>query len=288
MQTQQQNFRIQIYVLSIGFVLFALKLVAYEMTNSVAVLSDALEGIINIVTGSFGLYALYLATLPRDENHPYGHGKAEFVTAGLEGLLIGLAGMIIAYEGVHGLFHRRELMRLDLGIVLITIAGVVNFIVGWYAARKGKANNSLALESTGKHLMSDAYTTIGITIALIIIDLTGFVWLDAIVSILLALLLMWMGYTIVRKSLSGMMDEADEKLVTEIEAILEKNKKLEWQRFKGIRVMQSGSTIHIDGFVYLPPELTVKEADQHLKDIHELMVLHFGDTTETAFVVRAG
>lgn len=275
-------------MLAAGLVLFVVKLVAWQMTNSVAVLSDALEGIINIVTGSFGLYALYLAKLPRDENHPYGHGKAEFVTAGLEGLLIGLAGIVIAYEGVMSFFHPRELTRLDIGILLVSIAGVVNFFVGWFAVKKGKINKSMALESTGKHLMSDAYTTLGITGALVVIEFTGATWLDAVVSVGLALLLLWMGYRIVRKSLSGVMDEADEQLVKEIKSILENHKKPEWLRFKGIRVIRSGSTIHIDGFVYLPSNYTVLQADQNITEIHELMVEHFGNSTETAFVVRAG
>lgn len=288
MSTQHQNFKVQIYVLSVGLVLFVVKLVAWQLTNSVAVLSDALEGIINIVTGSFGLYALHLAKLPRDENHPYGHGKAEFVTAGLEGLLIGLAGIVIAIEGSMSIFNPREITRLDVGILLVSIAGVANFFVGWFAVKKGRLNKSIALESTGKHLVSDAYTTLGITAALVVIDFTGALWLDAVVSIGLALLLLWMGYKIVRKSLSGVMDEADEQLVEEIKTILENNKKNEWLRFKGIRVIQSGSTIHIDGFVYLPSNFTVLQADQNLREIHELLVEHFGNTTETAFVVRAG
>lgn len=287
MNLQQQNFRIQFYVLSIGFVLFVLKFVAWYMTNSVAILSDALEGIINIVTGFFGLYALYLAKLPRDENHPYGHGKAEFITAGLEGILIGLAGIYIAYEGVYSFFHPEPLARLDLGILLVSIAGVVNFFLGFYTNRMGKENKSMALESTGKHLMSDAYTTLGITLALVVMHFTHAVWLDAVISVCLALLLIWMGYKIIRKSLSGVMDEADEKLVSEIHAVLQKYKKPEWTNFKGIRVIQSGSAIHIDGFVYLPQDFTVLQADHSLKEIHELLVSHFGSSTETAFVVRA-
>lgn len=287
MSVQQQNFKIQSYILVIGVVLFVMKFIAWYMTNSVAILSDALEGIINIVTGAFGLYALFLAKLPRDDNHPYGHGKAEFVTAGLEGLLIALAGIFIAFEGGMALFKPRELARLDLGIVLVSIAGIMNLLLGWYALRKGKRNKSIALESTGKHLISDAYTTVGITVALIVYEFTGAVWIDPIVSIALALMLIWIGYRIVRKSLSGVMDEADEHLVNEIITILKDNQKPEWTRFKGIRVLQSGNIIHIDGFVYLPPHFTVLEADQSLREIHELLVKHYGDGTETAFVVRA-
>jgi cation diffusion facilitator family transporter len=287
MSIQNQNFKIQSYLLVIGVVLFAMKFIAWFMTNSVAILSDALEGIVNIVTGAFGLYALFLAKLPSDDNHPYGHGKAEFVTAGLEGILIAVAGIFIAFEGVQVLFKPHELAHLDLGIVLVSIVGIINLLLGWYAIQKGKRNKSIGLESTGKHLISDAYTTIGITAALIIYEFTGAIWIDSVVSIFLALLLMWMGYRIIRKSLSGVMDEADEQLINEIKTILRDNQKPEWTRFKGIRVIQSGKVIHIDGFVYLPPHFTVLEADQSLREIHELLVRHYGDGTETAFVVRA-
>ena len=287
MNLQNENYRIQRVVLLIGVFLFAIKIVAWLMTNSVAILSDALEGIINIVTGFFGLYALYLAKLPRDENHPYGHGKAEFITAGVEGILIGLAGIYIAYEGMFSFFQPKPLARLDIGILLVSVAGVVNYLLGYYALKKGSMNKSIALESTGKHLMFDAYTTLGITLALVVINYTGLLWLDALISILLAMLLMVMGYKIVRKSLSGVMDEADEKLVEQIHHILQNHQKPEWTRFKGIRVIQSGSAIHIDGFVYLPQDFTVLQADHCLTEIHELLVDHFGPSTETAFVVRA-
>jgi cation diffusion facilitator family transporter len=284
---REKNFKTQGIILSLGLFLFGVKFIAWFLTDSVSILSDALEGIINIVTGTFGLYALYLVKLPSDDNHPYGHGKAEFVTAGVEGLLIMLAGVYIAIEGSVALFYPRSIGRIDLGIFLISVAGMVNFALGWYALKKGKENKSFALESTGKHLISDAYTTLGITMGLLVMHLTGELWIDALISVILAALLMRMGYKIVRKSLSGMMDEADEELVKEIIEILGRNKKPEWVRFKGIRVIQSGSIIHIDGFVYLPPDFTVFAADQTLREIHDLLVLNFGDGTETAFVVRA-
>lgn len=284
---REKNFKTQGIILCLGLFLFGIKFIAWFITDSVSILSDALEGIINIVTGTFGLYALYLVKLPSDDNHPYGHGKAEFVTAGVEGLLIILAGGYIAIEGAVALFYPRPIGRIDLGIFLISVAGLVNFALGWYSLKKGKENKSFALESTGKHLISDAYTTLGITLGLLVMHVTGALWIDALISILLAVLLMRMGYKIVRKSLSGMMDEADEELVKEIIEILLKSKKPEWVRFKGIRVIQSGSIIHIDGYVYLPPDFTVLAADQTLREIHDLLVLNFGDGTETAFVVRA-
>lgn len=257
------------------------------MTKSIAILSDALEGIINIVTGAFGLYALYLATIPKDSNHPYGHGKAEFVTAGIEGFLIALAGLGIAYKGVISFIHPEPLKHLDWGILLVSVVGITNFIMGWISAKKGKRNRSLALESTGKHLISDAYTTLGISLALSIVFYTNAYWIDGVISIILAIILIYMGYKIIRKALSGVMDEADETLIQEIIQVLEEKRHESWKRFKGIRVIRSGSNIHIDGIVYLPAEMTVKEAEICLVNIHEILVGKYGEFTETAFIVRA-
>lgn len=287
MTIQKSNFKTQRYILSIGIILFAIKVVAWQMTKSVAILSDALEGIINIVTGAFGLYALYLATIPKDSNHPYGHGKAEFVTAGVEGLLIAIAGIGIAYKGILSLIYPEALQHLDWGIFLVSVVGVINFILGWISAQKGKRNRSLALESTGKHLMSDAYTTVGISIALGIVFYTDAYWIDGAISIILAGILMLMGYKIIRKALSGVMDEADEALVNEIIQVLSEKRHPDWRRFKGIRVIRSGSNIHIDGVVYLPADMPVKEAEICLVNIHTLLAEKYGEFTETAFIVRA-
>lgn len=288
MQIAQENFKIQTYILGIGVFLFVLKFSAWYLTKSVAVLSDALEGVINIITGLLGLYALYLATIPSDKNHPYGHGKAEFITAGAEGVMISLAGIAIAYKGVMSFIRPETLQNLDWGILLVALAGLVNFGLGWYGAVKGKANRSPALESTGKHLLSDAYTTIGVTISLVVVYFTKAYWIDGVVSFVLAILLIYMGYKIIRKALGGVMDETDVKLVQEIKDVLAHNKQPDWLAFENIRVIKSGSLIHIDGIVVLPKGMTVEQAQQKLGDIQNLMTQHFGEETETAFVVHAG
>lgn len=288
MHIAKENFKIQTYILSIGMLLFVLKFSAWYLTKSIAVLSDALEGVVNIITGILGLYALYLSTMPSDKNHPYGHGKAEFITAGAEGILISLAGIAIAYKGVRSLIHPEALQNLDWGILLVALAGLVNFGLGWFGAKKGKANRSPALESTGKHLLSDAYTTIGVTLSLVLVFFTKAYWIDGVVSFILAVLLIYMGYKIIRKSLGGVMDEADVLLVQEIKNVLHQDKQNDWLGFENIRVIKSGSHIHIDGVLFLPREMTVEQAQEVLITIQKLMVQHFGAETETAFVVNAG
>src|ERR1700754_156829 len=155
MDKAQENISIQRWVAIIGTLLFFLKLAAYYLTQSVAVLTDALESTVNVIAGAIGLFSLYVAAKPRDEDHPYGHGKAEFLSAAVEGSLVLMAGLIIIYEAVIDFIHPHPLQSLDKGIYIIAFTAVVNFIVGTYCVYKGKRNNSIQLVSGGRHLQTD-------------------------------------------------------------------------------------------------------------------------------------
>ena len=162
MNTAQQNLRVQKWVAIISVLLLAVKLIAYYSTHSVSILTDALESIVNVAAGFIGLYSLYVAAIPRDRNHPYGHGKAEFISAAVEGTMITSAGAIIIYKAIQHLVYPVELRQLNFGIWLVTAAAVVNYIVGFFCLRTGRKNNSPALIASGKHLQSDTYSTFGI------------------------------------------------------------------------------------------------------------------------------
>jgi len=135
---QQENYQFQKVIAATGLLLFAVKLTAWYLTNSVAILTDALEGIVNVISAFIGLYSLYLSSLPKDKNHPYGHGKAEFLSAALEGVMIAFAGIWIIFEAINHIINPQQIKELDLGIILIVIAALVNFIVGFIAIKKGK------------------------------------------------------------------------------------------------------------------------------------------------------
>jgi len=169
LKTSAQNLQIQKWVAGISILLLAVKFLAFYFTNSVAVLTDAMESIVNVVAGFIGLYSLYVSAKPKDKDHPYGHGKAEFLSAAIEGTLIGVAGTLILYKAIQHLIHPVSLKKLDTGIVLIGITAIINFITGYYCARTGRKNNSLALEASGKHLQSDTYSTLGIIAGLMLL-----------------------------------------------------------------------------------------------------------------------
>ncbi|HEY1201158.1 MAG TPA: cation diffusion facilitator family transporter, partial [Niastella sp.] len=201
MTSGKENLRIQKWVVIVAVLLFIIKMVAFWVTQSVAILTDALESTVNVIAGFIGLYSLYIASKPRDENHPYGHGKAEFLSAAVEGTLIIVAGLVIVYESVLHFIYPKELQQLDRGIILVAITAVVNFVVGFISIRNGKKNNSLALVASGKHLQSDTYSTLGIILGLVLIKLTGLTWLDSVTAIVFAFIIIYTGYTILRHSL---------------------------------------------------------------------------------------
>ncbi|MBL7943401.1 MAG: cation transporter, partial [Flavobacteriales bacterium] len=190
------NISLQRWIAFVSLALFIVKIGAWLLTGSVAVLTDALESVVNVIAAFIGLYSLRLSALPRDRNHPYGHGKIEFVSAGFEGALISLAGVVIIVEGIRNLWYPHELRQLDLGIALVLLSAVVNFLMGMWAERRGRASNSLALQSSGAHLKSDTWSTVGLVIGLIVIRITGLKWLDSVVAIGFALYIIYTGYVI--------------------------------------------------------------------------------------------
>ncbi|MGY0037296.1 cation diffusion facilitator family transporter [Pedobacter sp. NJ-S-72] len=180
---------------------------AYFITHSNAILTDAAESIVNVLATSFAFYSIYLATLPKDENHPYGHGKVEFFSAFVEGVLIAIAGLIIIVKSSYDLVVSREIHQLLDGAIIIGITGVINMLVGYYLINTGKKYNSLTLEADGKHLLTDAVTSAGLVVGILLIKVTEIYWLDSVISILLGLYIVYSGYKLTRKSVGGLMDE---------------------------------------------------------------------------------
>ncbi|MFK7908069.1 MAG: cation diffusion facilitator family transporter, partial [Chitinophagales bacterium] len=160
------NIRVQWLAVLVGLLLLIVKFVAYFWTNSNAILTDALESIVNVLAGVFTLVSLYFAARPKDRNHPYGHGKVEFLSAAFEGGLIVLAGIAMMVKAGYNLFHPIEIKSLDIGMVLIGAAGFVNYGMGWLLIQQGEKGNSLALKAGGAHLQSDAYSTVGLFLGL--------------------------------------------------------------------------------------------------------------------------
>jgi len=276
----KENIRVQKFIVLVAVLLFAIKMTAWYLTNSVAVLTDGLESIVNVLSGFVGLYSLYLSARPRDANHPYGHGKVEFISAGIEGTLITLAGLFIVAEAIQSFIHPEPLNSLDVGIVLIGISAAINYGFGYWAYQTGKRNDSLALQASGKHLQTDTYTTIGIIGGLVLIRFTNILWLDGAVAILFALLIIKMGIKILRAAVAGIMDESDEDLLEELVAFLQENRDPKWIDLHNLRIIKYGRILHVDCHMTLPWYLTVKEAHDELDKMEELIAQKFGNRIE--------
>lgn len=261
-------------------VLFLTKIIAYYFTHSLAILSDALESIVNVIAGFIGLYSLYVAAKPRDREHPYGHGKAEFVSAAIEGGLIVAAGIMIIYETVMNFLHESPLQKLDTGLILVGATAVINYIAGTVCIQIGKKNSSLALQASGKHLQVDTYSTVGIIAGLVIILVTQLLWLDKLIALGMSVLVIYNGYRIIRASLAGIMDEADLQLLNNFIAVLNRNRRANWIDLHNLRVIKYGALLHIDCHLTVPWYLNVHEAHKEIDALADLIKKEFGDAIE--------
>jgi len=191
--------------LVVSVVLLAAKYEAYRLTGSTAILSDALESIVNVVAAVFALGGLVFAGRPADRNHPYGHGKIEFFSAAFEGGLIAFASVLIVYEVARSLLAGPEVRQISTGVLIVFGAGLVNLGLGWYLVRTGRRYQSLTLVADGQHVIADFWTSMGVVVGLLLVHLTGRAWLDPLVALLVALSLLWTGFRLVRHGVEGEM-----------------------------------------------------------------------------------
>ena len=281
MTTQaNENFKFQRIITIVGIILFLVKLYAWYQTNSVAILTDALESTINVIAGLIGLYSLYLSSLPKDQNHPYGHGKVEFISASIEGALITIAGVVIVYEAISELQNPRTIEKLDLGLILVSLTALINYVLGYFAIQKGKKNNSLALIASGKHLKTDTYSTIGIIIGLVILYFTKITWIDSVTALIFAGFIIYTGYKIVRESISGIMDETDELLLKEVVDFLSEERRENWIDLHNLRIIKYGSTLHFDCHMTVPWYFNIEEGHKEVDALEDAVKNHFGDRIE--------
>ncbi len=280
MQKAQQNFNVQLSITILSVVLFVVKIIAYYNTHSLAILSDALESIVNMIAGFIGLFALFVAAKPKDQDHPYGHGKAEFISAAVEGTLIVTAGFFIIYQTIETFFTPTHVQKLDTGLWLIGITAIVNYVAGSICVFIGKKNNSLALISSGKHLQIDTYSTLAIILGLVLMLFTKLLWLDKVIALLLSVIILYNGYKIIRASLAGIMDEADTALLEKMVTILNTHRKQNWVDLHNLRVIKYGNLLHVDCHLTLPWFLNINEAHKEIDELTALIAQNFGDSVE--------
>ncbi len=256
--------------LSVGILMLAMKTTAYLFTHSTAILSDALESIVHIAATAMAFYSVILSARPADESHPYGHGKIEFFSAGTEGGLIVLAAVAIIYEAIRGILLGRELVQLDLGMSLTLAASVINLWLGWFLIKRGKRTKSITLVADGKHVLTDSWTSFGVVAGLLLVRLTGVHILDPLVAIGVAVNILFSGYTLMRVSIGGLMDESDKATLERVVEIINTRRTPEWINVHHLRVMRSGQMAHVDFHLTIPFYWNIKQADAfaHAIDTH--------------------
>lgn len=280
MTAAEKNIQIQRIVVVVAITLLIVKFVAYFLTHSVAILTDALESIVNVVAGILGLYSLVVSARPRDEDHPYGHGKVEFISSAVEGTLIVIAAILILYESINSLIYPRELHKIDYGLLLIASTAIINYLMGAWCIRVGKSHTSYALIASGKHLQTDTYSTLGIIAGLIAIYFFKIIWLDSAVAIFFGVIIFYNGYKIVRQSVAGIMDETDQELLTKLVTLLNQNRKENWIDLHNVRMIKYGPVLHLDAHITIPWYLNVHEAHNEIDALAVLVRKEFGETLE--------
>ncbi|MFT3908432.1 MAG: cation diffusion facilitator family transporter [Ferruginibacter sp.] len=280
MNTANQNLRIQINIAVVSIALFLIKIIAWYITGSVAILTDALESIVNVIAGLIGVYSLYVSAKPKDIDHPYGHGKVEFISAAIEGTLISVAGLIIIVEAVNKLRVPHAIQKLDFGIYLVAATAIINYVAGTICMNAGKKSNSLALIASGKHLRADTYTTVGIIAGLLLLLFTNIIWIDSAVAILFALIILITGYKILRSSVAGIMDEADIDLLKNMVETLNTNRNVNWIDLHNLRLIKYGPTLHLDCHLTVPWYFNVNEAHHEIDTLSGLVRKKYGESVE--------
>jgi cation diffusion facilitator family transporter len=244
--------------LIVGTCLLIVKFAAYRATGSSAILSDAMESIVNVVAALFALSSLRFAVMPADRNHPYGHGKIEFFSAAFEGGLIAFAAVMIIYQGGEALWLGVELARLDLGVALTAAAGLANLGLGMYLVRVGRRHQSLTLIADGQHVLSDFWTSLGVVVGLVLVRFTGLVWVDPVIAIAVGINLAWTGAQLVRYSAGGLLDEEDVPLLERLLAAMNSSTVPGIIRIHSLRAIRSGRFNHVDAHLVVPEFWSVK------------------------------
>lgn len=264
-------------------VIFSLKLFAYRLTGSTAVLSDAMESIVNVVASIVALFVVRFASQPADLGHPYGHGKAESFSSTFEGGMIVIAGLLIIFEAVKSLVSGVQTQQLEMGIYVVAVAAVLNAILGIYLKGAGKKYQSEALRASGAHVLSDVYTTVGVIMGLVLVIFTGIAWIDPAIAIVLGLMLIYQGYKIVREALGVLLDEKDISVVESLASSLQKFRFTGLIDIHHLRVIRAGRFHHVDAHMVVPEFWNIAETHALIHTYETKVVADHGFDGELAF-----
>lgn len=279
------NFEFQKVIAIVGVSLLALKFFAYYLTGSVAILTDALESIVNVIAAFVGLFALYISAQPADKSHPFGHGKVEIISASVEATMIMVAGAMIIYESIQSFLNPGEISDLDIGLVLVAFAALVNFLVGRIAIRKGEKNRSPALVASGRHLCSDTISSVGILIGLFVVYIAMALgydarWLDSSIAIIFGVIILVTGLKVMKECMDDIMDKADEEVLEVITDALNEYRHDDWIDVYNLRMIKHGPRIYVEMHVVFPKRMTVQDIADEVGELEEAISARYGDAVE--------
>ena len=253
-----------------------LKASAWAITGSVGLLSDAAESMVNLVAAIVALVTLTIAARPADHNHHFGHGKAEYFSAALEGIMVFVAAASIIYLGIERLLNPRPLESLGIGLAISMAAAVLNGVVGRILIRAGTRYRSITLRADGKHLMTDVYTSVGVVVGLGLAWLTGWYWMDPVVAIFVGVNILITGYRLITESTAGLMDiSLSPEDNARIHAILDAHTEQGRIEFHAVRTRESGARQFMEMHMLVPGDWTVQRGHDAMEDLIDEIVAEF-------------
>lgn len=262
MSAEQKIRRLAFWSIVVALGIMALKFAAWWITGSVALFSDAMESIVNVVASSAAWYAVRVSYIPADKNHPFGHTKAEYFSAVLEGVLIVVASLLILNEAVRALIEPHALATPVEGMTINAVAALANGTWAFVLVREGKRARSPALVADGQHLWTDVATSVGVLAGLVLALASGWLWLDPVLAMVVAVNILWQGWKLVSSSVQGLMDvslEADE--VSSIERIVEENSS-DALEFHDVKTRAAGRARFVEFHLVVPSDMSVRRAHE--------------------------
>jgi cation diffusion facilitator family transporter len=247
--------------IAVAVATIALKTGAWWFTGSVGLLADAMESVVNLAGAMFALAMVTVAAQPADDDHPFGHHKAEYFSSGFEGVLIFAAALAIIWAAVNRLLSPQPLEQLTLGLVLSVAASALNGALAWAMLKKARAHRSMALEADARHLFTDVWTSAGVVLGLLAVAATGWAWLDPVIAIAVAANVAREGFSLVRRSADGLMDRAvDPAVQQQIDAVLDGFAHPKTLRFDHVNTRRAGQRMFVDLHMHMPPSWSLQRA----------------------------
>jgi cation diffusion facilitator family transporter len=266
-----------------ALLLLAVKFWAYAVTRSQAVFSDALESIVNVIAAAFALGGLVYAVRPADRDHPFGHGKIEFIAAAFEGGLIAAAALLILWESGTVLVQGAHVRELDFGLLLVVLAGLGNGALGLFLVRTGRRHRSLTLVADGQHVLADFWTSVGVIVGLLLVRFTGLVWIDPLAAMVLACWLLYTGARLLRHAAGGLLDEEDPALLSRLVRTLAPHVKDGVIRVHHLRAIRAGRFHHVSAHLVVPEFWTVERAHDTAEELAGTVLREIGDEGDISF-----